>query len=282
MSVALDYESSSMRWIRLGSIALFTAIIMFPILWIFLSSIKPTGQLFSSPPELLPKEITFAHYETLLSEGNLFVRFVANSLVVSVGTTFVTVTIGLFAGYGWARFDFPYARPTSLFVLISRIFPVVVLIVPMFEMLRSASLLNSHLGLIISYQVFALPLSIWMLKGFFESIPDNVLRAGRIDGLSEFQIFRQIAFPLVKPGIAATALYAFIIAWQEFIFALVFIRDDTLKTLPIGLLGYIGRYEISWGMLMAASFLTVLPVAMAFMYLQRYFIKGLASGAVKG
>jgi ABC-type glycerol-3-phosphate transport system permease component len=282
MSDLVQFETPAVRWLRYGVIAAFTLTMMFPIIWIFVSSIKPTGQLFSSPPELLPRAVSFEHYQVLLSGENLFFQFFLNSAVVAVSTTVTTVAIAVVAGYGWAQFDFFGARSTSLFVLVSRIFPVVVLMVPMFELLRQFGLLNSHLGLVVSYQVFTLPLSIWMLKGFFESIPDNVLRAGRIDGLSEFQIFREIALPLVKPGVAATALYAFIIAWQEFIFALIFIRDEQLKTLPIGLLGYIGKYEISWGMLMAASFVTVLPVAVVFMFLQKYFIRGLASGATKG
>jgi ABC-type glycerol-3-phosphate transport system permease component len=254
---------------------------IFPLLWILLSSIKPEGQLFTNPPQFVPREVTVDHYVHIFTDS-LFPRFLLNSIVVATLTTLVSLVLAVFAGYGWGKFTFPGAQTTSLFVLVSQMFPIVVLIVPMFEILQRLSMLNSYPGLVFAYLIYTVPLSTWMLKGFFESIPDNVLRAARIDGLSELQVFREIALPLVMPGIAATAIYAFIMAWQEFFFALTFMQKDEMRTVTVGLMTFIGQYNISWGALMAASFVTVLPVAFLFIYLQRYFIQGIASGAVKG
>jgi len=180
------------------------------------------------------------------------------------------------------KYTFTGAKTSSLFILMSQLFPAVVVIIPLFEMLKWLSLLNSHAGLILAYMLLTLPVTTWMLKGFFENIPDNILRAARIDGLSEFQIFREIALPLVLPGIASTAIYCFVLAWQEFILALTFLQDGAKYTLPVGLMGFIEQNQIEWGLLLAGSFVTVLPAAVTFMFLQRYFIRSLAGRARRG
>ncbi|POG54161.1 carbohydrate ABC transporter permease [Haloferax marisrubri] len=281
MSAIEASESALMRRARYVLIAVMTVVITFPILWIFLSSIKQPDALFTSPPQVFPREVTLEHYRSIITDS-LLLRYLFNSIVVASLTTLVSLLLAVFAGYGWGKFDFYGARTTSVFVLVSQMFPVVVLIIPLFELLSRFSMLNSYQGLVFAYLVYTVPLSTWMLKGFFEGIPENVLRAARIDGLSELRVFTEIALPLVVPGIAATAIYAFIMAWQEFFFALTFMQEDSLKTLPVGLLGFVGQYDVSWGALMAASFVTVLPVTALFLFLQRYFIQGIASGAVKG
>jgi ABC-type glycerol-3-phosphate transport system permease component len=281
MSVTTEYERRSVRWIRLFSILVMTLAIVFPVVWIVLSSIKQPDALFTSPPQLFPTNATLKHYQHIFA-NTLFPRFFLNSIIVALLTTTVSILLAMLSGYGWGQFSFFGSYPTSVFVLVSQMFPIVVLIVPLFEILSQFSMLNSYPGLVFTYLVLTVPLSTWMLKGFFEGIPDNVLRAARLDGLSELQIFYEIALPLVKPGIAATAIYAFIMSWQEFFFALTFMQQDSMKTLPVGLLGFVGQYDVSWGALMAASFVTVLPVTVVFLYLQQYFIQGIASGAVKG
>lgn len=281
MSVTAEYEGTYARWIRLTLVGVVTLAIVFPVVWILLSSIKEPDALFTSPPQLLSAEVTLEHYRHIFA-NTLFPRFLLNSVVVALLTTTVSIILAVLSGYGWGQFDFFGSYPTSVFVLVSQMFPIVVLIVPLFEILSQFSMLNSYPGLVFAYLVLTVPLSTWMLKGFFEGIPDNVLRAARLDGLSELQIFYEIALPLVKPGIAATAIYAFIMSWQEFFFALTFMQQDNMKTIPVGLLGFVGQYDVSWGALMAASFVTVLPVTVVFLYLQQYFIRGIASGAVKG
>lgn len=279
--MSATYETRTLRLLRYVLIAVTVLVVMFPLLWMLFSSLRPDGDLFTSPPTFLSETLIIDNYVSILTDRT-FLRYVLNSVIVATLTTLVSLILAVMAGYGWAKFEFPGAQKSALFVLVSQMFPIVLLIIPMFEILRQLSLLNSHPGLVFSYLIYTLPLSTWMLKSFFESIPDNLLRAARIDGFSEFQIFREIALPLVLPGIAATAIYAFILSWQEFFFALTFMQDDHMRTLPVALLGFIGQYDLAWGELMAASVVTVLPVAMLFMALQRYFIQGVASGAVKG
>lgn len=281
MSAEVNYESRAVRWLRYVLIAALTVAVVFPLLWILLSSIKPEGSLFTSPPVFFADRFTAEHYVHIFTKSQ-FPRFLFNSIVVASLTTVVSLVLAVFAGYGWGKFDFRGSQTTSVFVLVSQMFPIVVLIVPMFEILRQFSMLNSYQGLVFAYLIYTVPLSTWMLKGFFEAIPNNVLRSARIDGLSELQVFREIALPLVLPGVAATAIYAFIMAWQEFFFALTFMRQDDMKTVTVGLMEFVGQYDISWGALMAASFVSVLPVAVLFIYLQKYFIQGISSGAVKG
>lgn len=272
-----DYESSSIklaRYLALGSIAL---LLMFPIYWIFVSSVK--SNLFTVPPELLPGAFTWEYYESLVSDP-MFRRKYLNSVVVTTTSTVLTIILSLLAGYGWARYEFTGSRLTSLYVVVSRSFPIVVLLVPLFQILNTMDLINSHPGLILSYFVYALPLASWLMKGFFEDIPENIFRAGRIDGLSEWRMFYEIGLPLVWPGIVATFIFSYVMLWQELLFALTFLSDESLLTLPVVLLNMTNQYSVQWGRLMAAAVLFMVPIYVLFFLTQRYFIRGLTGGSL--
>lgn len=278
-TVGAAYESRGRRYLRYMVAYGLLALVLFPLFWIVSSSLKPTAAIFSAPPTLSPGpgELTFEHYEAVL-EGPMMDYFM-NSVVVTLTTMVLSVVLSVFAGYGWAKFEFRGSTFTSSFVILSRVFPIVVILVPLFQILQSLGLFNTHPGLVLSYFVYTLPLTSWMLKGFFENIPDNVIRAARVDGFSELRIFVEIVLPMIRPGIIATALFSIVIAWQELMFALTFLQDDSLYTMPVALLSLTNQYSIEWGLMMATSFVFMLPVAVLFLLTQNYFIKGITGGA---
>jgi len=278
-SVTAEYESKGRRYLRYLAAYALLAVALFPIYWIVSSSLKSPNAIVSVPPSLVPAPdaLTLQHYRAVLDSP--LPDYFLNSVIVTLTTMVLSVILAVFAGYGWAKFEFRGSRLTSTFVILSRIFPIVVILVPLFQILRSIGLLDTHPGLILSYFVYTLPLTAWMLKGFFENIPDNVIRAARIDGFSEFRIFLEIVLPMVRPGIIATALFSVVIAWQELVFALTFLQEDTLYTMPVALVGLTNQYDIQWGLMMAASFAFMFPVAVLFLLTQNYFIKGITGGA---
>jgi ABC-type glycerol-3-phosphate transport system permease component len=275
-TVSAEYESKGRRYVRYISIYGILGIVLFPILWIILSSIKPSSAIFTTPPEILPESPTLVHYGAAINGpmGDYFL----NSVIVTIGSVVVSVLLSVMAGYGWAKFEFRGSRITSTIVILSRVFPIVVILVPLFQTLKTFGLINSHTGLVVSYMVYTLPLTSWMLKGFFENIPDNVIRAARIDGFSELQIFTRVVLPMIRPGIIATALLAVTIAWQELLFSLTFLQDNQLYTMPVGLLGLTNQFNTQWGLMMASSFLFMLPIAILFILAQNYFIEGITGG----
>jgi ABC-type glycerol-3-phosphate transport system permease component len=250
---------------------------MFPIYWIFVSSVK--SDLFTAPPTLFPEQITLEYYGTLLSDPAFQTKYI-NSIVVTTTSTVLTVILSLLAGYGWARYDFTGSKITSLYIVASRSFPIVVLLVPVFQILNVFNLINTHPGLILSYFIYALPLASWLMKGFFEDIPENIFRAGRVDGLSEWRMFYEIGVPLVWPGIVATFIFSYVMLWQELLFALTFLSDEQLLTLPVTMVNMTNQYTIEWGPLMAVGVLFVLPIYALFFLTQRYFIQGLTGGTI--
>ena len=280
-STRSEYESKGRQYLRY--LAAYTLLVMalFPIYWILTSSLKSPNAIVTVSPSLVPAldTLTLQHYQAVL-DGQMPDYFL-NSVIVTLTTMVTSVILAVFAGYGWAKFEFRGSRFTSTFVILSRIFPIVVILVPLFQILRSIGALNSHPGLVLSYFVYTLPLTAWMLKGFFENIPDNVIRAARVDGFSEFRIFLEIVLPMVRPGIIATALFSVVIAWQELVFALTFLQDDELYTMPVALVGLTNQYDIQWGLMMASSFAFMLPVAVLFLLTQNYFIKGITGGAAE-
>jgi ABC-type glycerol-3-phosphate transport system permease component len=271
---AASYESGPRKWARYTLIAVCLVAVLFPIFWILISSLRPRSAMFSTNPSLIPTTITFEHYRAVMNE-DMFVTSFRNSIIVAIGATLVSITFATLAGYGWGKFEFPGSQITAVYVIVTRVMPIVSVIVPLFFILQQFGIIDTYPGLIAAYMVFMLPLTSWMLIGFFEKIPDNVLRAGRIDGMDELQIYLRIALPMVKPGIIATSLFAFVIAWQEFLFANTFMLSSDKQTVPVMMYGMMSRYTIEWGPLMASSILFILPVVVLFVGMQRYFIRGI-------
>ncbi|MBV9545599.1 MAG: carbohydrate ABC transporter permease, partial [Chloroflexi bacterium] len=228
---------------------------------------------------------TLQNYQTLLSPtgdvGPVFLRYFLNSMIVSLSTTFLGVLIAIPAAYAFSRFQFPGRDFLFFAVLIRNMFPVVVFLIPLFILMRALHLVNTYWSLIITYMTFGLPLSIWLLKGFYDNIPEELERAARIDGASRFKAFWLIIMPLSSPGIIATAIYAFIGAWNEYVYALTFLNSESLLTLPVGLQHFFTEFATNWPGLMAAAFIMSVPVVIMFMLLQKQFVRALTEGAIK-
>lgn len=271
---------TSKRWMY-APLALVLGFAMFPFLWMTLSSFKGIGELYHVPMRWLPTEPTLENYRRVLFDSNV-PRYFWNSLIVSIGSTALGLVFAIPAAYGFSRFRFRGRRTLQLSVLVAHLLPSATLVVPLYIMLGKLGLLNTILGLTLVYVILTLPLSIWMLSSYFRSIPIELEEAAIIDGASRWTILFRIMLPLSLPGIVVIVLYAFVATWNEFIFALSFANDSTVKTLPIGLAEFTTEYDTDWGAIMAASVLMTLPIAAVFMVMQKVFVGGLMSGAMKG
>lgn len=254
---------------------------VFPFLWMAVSAFKPLSQLYTIPPQWLPSPPTLDNFRNVLFESNI-PRYFVNSLIISVGSTFLALVFAIFAAYGFARFDFRGRSAALAFVLIGQLLPTATVIVPLYIVLNYLGLINTYLGLILVYLILTLPLSVWMLTGYFRSIPKELEDAAIIDGASQLGVLFRISLPLVTPGIIAVTLYSFVATWNEFVFALSFATEKEMKTLPIGLAEFSTEFDTDWGAVMAASFVMTVPIALIFLVMQRMFVGGLMSGATKG
>lgn len=256
-----------------------------PMAWMLSTSLKSQFAALQQPPRWIPENLTFAQYQTLLSPyndiGRDFLRYLLNSLWVSTASTILGVAVAVPAAYAFSRFNFPGKNALFFSVLVRNMFPLVVFLIPLFILMRNLRLVDTHMSLIITYLTFGLPLSIWLLKGFYDNIPPQLEQAARIDGATRFQAFWMIVMPLSSPGIIATAIYAFIQAWNEYVYALTFLNSDRLLTLPVGLQRFFAEYSTNWPGLMAASFIMSVPVVVLFLVLQKHFVRALTEGAVK-
>lgn len=273
------------RWAGRIFLAVMLMFTVLPMFWMLLTSFKSGFAALQFPPQWWPNEPTLASYKKLLdpsnSVGQDFLRFFWNSLFVSTMSTILSVIVAVPAAYAFSRFDFPGRKFLFFAVLLRNMFPAVVFLVPLFILMRVLGLMNTHGSLVLTYLTFSLPLAIWLLKGFYDNIPYQLEQAARIDGASRFQAFLLIVMPLSIPGIIATAIYAFIGAWNEYIFAYTFINRNDRLTLPIGIQRFFSESSSDFPGLMAASFMMSVPVVVLFLLLQRYFVRALTEGAVK-
>ena len=254
--------------------------LLFPFLWMVSTSLKGPTEIFSPNPNWIPKKITFEHYRTIWNETP-FPTYFKNSMIVAVATSAITLLIGTFLAYGLARYRFRGRRVLENTLIITQMFPLVLMIIPIFLIFIRLSLLNTYTALIIAYCTFALPFATLMLKSYFEALPPDVDEAALFDGCSPVSALFRLVLPLSAPGIAAVGLFAFILAWQEFLIALTITRTTDMRTLPVGISMMIGFREVLWGPLMAGSVIIALPVVILFTYFQKYLISGLTMGAVK-
>lgn len=251
-----------------------------PFAWMVLTSIKPDGDILRSTPVFWPSQPDFSRYGEVLDAG--FARALVNSLKVAGATTVAGVTVAALAGYALARFTLPLKRFLLLGVMSVQMFPMVVLIIPLFAVMRRLDLLNSWTGLVIAYLSFTTPLAVWMLKSFLETIPKEMEEAAMSDGATRIGAMVRVVLPLAGPGMAATAIFSFIAAWNEFLFALTFVKAESAKTLPVLLQAFVGRSQADWGLIMAASVLFTLPVIGFFLAVHRRLVEGMVSGSVTG
>lgn len=258
-----------------------SAFVIVPVLWMFSTSIKTIEEMFSLPLKWIPDTVSWDAYKRIWTDYP-FGRYIFNSLFVVSGATMISLLVSCLAGYGASRFRF-FGRTAFLtFLLITQMFPSIMLLIPYFKLMKTLGLINTYGGLILAYVSFTIPLASWLMLGYFESIPKELDAAASIDGASRFRIFWQIIMPLALPGAAATAIYAFIVGWNEYIFALVLASDVKMKTVPVGIGELIGQYRIAWNDMMAVALVVSVPLIIIFLYLQKYLVSSLTAGAVKG
>jgi len=264
-------------------IVLLTAFALAPFVWVFLTSLKTRAELYATPLVYLPRTLTATNYvDAWTSKLTPFSRFFANSLWVSSVTMVATTAISILAGYALARFRFFGRQAFLLVFLATQMFPAVLLIAPLLSQWHALGLIDTYQALIYSNFSFTVPFTVWMLVGYFDSIPRELEESAMIDGCSRFGALCRVILPLAAPGVAATAIFAFVSSWSELLFAITFTSQTEMRTLSAGLLFMVGQYEIQWGQLSAGVIISTLPVAVLFTYLQRHLIRGLAAGAVKG
>ena len=267
-------------WVGLAALTLFA---MLPFVWVFLASFKTRAELYATPIVYLPASLSVANYvEAWTSKLTPFSRFFANSLWVSSVTMVATTLVSILAGYALARFRFAGRQTFLLIFLATQMFPAVLLIAPLLSQWYALGLIDTYQALIYSNFSFTVPFTVWMLVGYFESIPLELEESAMLDGCNRFGALCRVVLPLAAPGVAATAIFAFVASWSELLFAITFTSQTEMRTLSAGLLFMVGQYEIQWGQLSAGVIISTVPVAILFTYLQRHLIQGLSAGAVKG
>jgi arabinogalactan oligomer/maltooligosaccharide transport system permease protein len=269
-----------------AGLALMCAATLYPVLWVLKLALSPAGTL-SLSPNPFPEHITLQHFRDVLSAADaagrwLFGRQLVNSIVVAGATTLVGLAFAVTAAYALSRFRFPGKQPGMQLLLVTQMFPTVLMLVPLYSILERLHLLDSLAGLVLVYSSASLPFSIWMLKGYFDTIPRELEEAAIMDGASPGQVFVRVVLPLARPALAVTALFSFLQAWNEFIIAATVMSDPGSFTLPVQLQRYVGEYKQEWDKFAAGALVISVPVMALFYALQKHLVGGLTAGGVKG
>ncbi len=261
-------------------LTLFSLFAVFPIVQVFTISLRPGDKLLSTSLEIIPDGATFNSYIAIFRD-HPFAQWMLNSLLVTLTVTLVSVALASTAGYAFSRYKF-WGRDSGMIILIAtQMFPVTMLLLPLFIMLIQLGIYDSYSGLIVAYSATALPFCIWQMKGFYDTIPRSLEEAARIDGCTEVQTFWKVIFPLAQPALVITALFSFMSAWSEYLVAAVLIQDPALFTLPMGLKAFQSDLEVAWGLYSAGAIVVSIPVVILFVALSRYLVSGLTLGSVK-
>ncbi|NDV51269.1 carbohydrate ABC transporter permease [Salipiger sp. PrR003] len=264
-----------------AAILCFIAFALFPLFWLLKVSVTPNDLLYSEGVRLWPSSTTLEHFRFVLANSE-FPRFFANSLIVSGSTAVISTVLAALMGYALSRFQFRGKLWIAALLLITQMFPLVMLVAPIFKILSPLGLTNSLTGLIIVYTAFNVPFASFLMQGFFDGIPSDLEQAAMIDGADRFTAFRHIILPLALPGVAATLGFVFTAAWSEMIFALMLISGSEKATFPVGLLTFVSKFSVDYGQMMAAGVLALIPACLFFLLIQRYLVQGMTAGAVKG
>lgn len=263
-------------------------LIIFPLYWVVSTSFRPAVGQMGTGFAWFPQNPTLENYKTLISlskvgfGGAAFVDYIKNSTIVALSTTLISISIGTLAAYSMSRFNYRGKVGVLLIFIVTQLITTIALILPLYRVFRVLGLIDTRLALVLTYTSFAVPFCTWFLKGFFDSIPIELDEAALIDGASRLQALILVILPVSLPGIVATGVFAFIISWNEFMFALTFINSASIKTIPVGIAELLGEHFVPWGVVTAGGVLASIPVILFFAIFQRYIVKGLTSGAIKG
>src|SRR3954467_5932552 len=275
-----------MRWLRrrgwkYGAMIVVSAFALFPVYYLLITSLKTREEIYSRTPDLWPNHPNWHEYTSVLGEGHVG-RALVNSLIVASGTMVICLIVGALAAYALARWRFKITHLLLMAVLMTQMFPLVVLVIPLFVIMRKADLLGTYWSLIITYLAFSIPLAIWVMRSFILTIPEELEYAARIDGATRIGAMVRVVLPLAAPGLATVAVLAFLEGWKEFLLALTFLNDENKKTMPLVLQSFVGRGDVDWAKVMATSVLYTLPVAIVFVLARKHLMTARTGGAVKG
>jgi multiple sugar transport system permease protein len=253
----------------------------FPILWMLASSFKSNPEIFAYPPRLITKSFSFSAYTVVLTNPEK-VRFFFNSYLVSILVTLLTLIVGMLAGYSFSRYQFMFKKLLNVIIIAVQAVPPITLLIPYFSLIVTLKLYNTYAALVFTYMVFTLSYAIIMMTGYFNTLPRELDEAVLIDGGSRFMALWRVLIPISLPGIVATGIYTFMLAWNEFLFALTLTKTIDMRTVPVGIQMLMGQHSYEWNEMMAMSVLGCLPVLILYLFFQRYFMAGMTAGSVKG
>lgn len=277
-------EKKSVIFFRYALLTIGVILSCLPMIYMISTSLRPNGALYEYPPRFFPKlqDVTVENYQYIISQNKFYINFF-NSVIVSVSTVALAAIISSGLAFVIARFQFPGRKVLFGFIIVTMIIPGTTLIVPQFELAVKLKVVNKLWGLIPFYTAWVIPFSTFMIKGFMENIPDEIIEAATIDGADIFTVFFRIAIPLSTPAIASVSIFNFLTAWEEYPWANTVINDNAIRTLPIAIAGFFGQHQFTqWEYVFAMSALSLIPVILVFILFQKYFVTGLTAGSVKG
>ncbi|MEX5717804.1 carbohydrate ABC transporter permease [Geodermatophilus maliterrae] len=275
-----DVHAILARMPRWAAMAVLMVIVLGPLYWVTISSLKSREEILRTTPTLFPQSVTFDSFRQLFTATD-YGTYLTNSFIVALLTAAFTVLVAFLGAYGLYRLRVPGGDKIAGLVLLSYMIPGTLLLVPLYQVFAQLRIVNTHTALILVNVAFTAPFCTWLLRGFLQAIPKEIDEAAAVDGAGPLRTMFSVVLPLMAPGLATVAVYAFVYSWTEFVFASQLLVDDALKTLPIGLSAIMGQYTVNWGLLMAGTVCTMIPAIVPFLFVGKYFVGGLTAGAVK-